>query len=59
MITGSKEWFAKKAATERKKALKDHMESLRSKFIERFSPEKLSLMGGIELLSEVFDNNFI
>ena len=55
-VVGSKEWFVDKAGTSDKKVLADRMELLRKDFLEEFSPKKLEMMNGPQLLERVFNN---
>ncbi len=53
---GGKEWFVAKAKNKDRGEYVNHIEQLREKFLERFSPQNLEHMDGAELLERVFDN---
>jgi len=56
VVTGSTEWFSTKAKDEKKIRFKEQVDTLRKNFLNKFSPEKLQIMTGAELLNKVFDN---
>lgn len=51
---GSPKWFHEQSKTQRLLEINAMIERRRASFIERFSPEQLSLMTGEELLHQVF-----
>ncbi len=53
-MIGSPEWFHQKATTEEYLAFQEKVEAKRAEFLDLFSPEKISQMGGEELLQKVF-----
>lgn len=56
-LTGSPEWFFDKSQTQRMVEINEMIEDRREVFLEAFSPEKLSLMNGEELLNKVFSDS--
>lgn len=56
-LIGSPEWFYNKSKTTEMDELISDIEDRRVAFINRFSPEKLTAMSGMELLQDVFGDN--
>ena len=53
---GSPKWFHERSKTQQLLEINAMIEFRRARFIERFSPEQLSLMTGEELLDQVFSD---